>query len=233
VSEFIKDCLVARGYPAERIVKHYIGVDTAVFRPSATNSTDWPYILCVARHAEKKGIDDLLRAFSSIASLHPEVRLVLVGDGRLTGALKSLAYTLSIDHRVEFLGAQPAEIVLKLMQGARIFALFGRVGETGDAEGLGIVFNEASACGVPIVTTRVGGIPEAVIHGENGYLVAPGDISEFSKNLDRLLRDRELSRTMGERGRQIVCERFDIRKQSIELERIYRSAIDAFNIGKK
>lgn len=226
ISHFIRSKLLEKGYPENKIIQHYIGVDTVKFSPSSTKS-DKRYILCVGRHTQKKGIDTLLRAFARIASKYPSVSLIQVGTGPMTADLNALAKALGIDNRVHFLEAQSHETVLDLMRDAEIFALPSQTAENGDSEGLGIVFNEASACGVPIVSTWHGGIPEAVLDGETGFLVPERDDNALAEKLDTLLDDRALGKKMGQRGREFVCERFDIRKQTAKLEAIYDSLTHA------
>lgn len=222
VSQFIRNQLIEKGYSAEKIIQHYIGVDTQKFFPS-NNKSDERYILCVGSHKQKKGIDTLLRAFARIVSKYPNVLLVQVGAGYMTSELNSLAKALGISHHVRFLGAQPHETVLNLMRGAEIFTLPSQTAENGDSEALGIVFNEASACGVPIVSTWHGGISEAVLDGETGFLVPQKDYVALAERLDTLLSDRGLGKKMGQQGREFVCDVFDIRKQTIKLEAIYDS----------
>ena len=222
VSNFIRNKLLEHGYPQEKIIRHYIGVDTLKFSPS-NQKTDERYILCVGRHTEKKGIDLLLRAFARIAVKHPSVKLLQVGRGELTAKLKKLTRQLGIDQRVRFLGAQPHEMVLQLMQQAEIFALPSQTAKSGECEGLPMVILEASACGVPVVSTYHSGIPEAVIDRETGFLVSEKDHKSLAEKLDLLLSDRFLGQQMGQQGRELIKERFDIRKQTIELEAIYDS----------
>jgi len=222
VSQFIRNKLLEKGYPKQKVIQHYIGVDLEKFSPTSRKANE-RYILCVGRHVQKKGIDTLLRGFAQIASKHPDVSIIQVGTGPITKGLKALATTLGIHNRVRFLGAQPHEIVLGLMQGAEIFSLPSQEAENGDCEALGIVFNEASACAVPIVSTHHGGIPEAVLDGETGFLVPERDDKALAEKLNLLLNDRALGQKMGQRGRQFVCEEFDIRKQTAKLEAIYDS----------
>jgi glycosyltransferase involved in cell wall biosynthesis len=224
VSHFIRTKLLEKGYPEEKIIQHYIGVDTAKFSPS-DRIPDERYILCVGRHTQKKGIDTLLRAFAQVARKHPSVSLIQVGKGSLTTELKVLAKELGIDNRVRFLGAQPHETVLNLMRDAEIFALPSQVAADGTCEGLPIVHNEASACGIPIVSTWHSGIPEAVLDGKTGFLVPERDDMALAEKLDTLLSDRALGKEMGQRGRELVCEVFDIRKQTVKLEAIYDSLL--------
>ena len=164
-----------------------------------------------------------MRAFASIAVKHPSVTLLQVGQGALTAKLQTLTKQLGIDKRVRFLGAQPHKTVLQLMQKAEIFALPSQIAKSGECEGLPIVILEASACGVPVVSTYHSGIPEAVIDGETGFLVSEKDHKSLAEKLDMLLRDRALGKKMGQQGRELINERFDIRKQTSKLEAIYDS----------
>lgn len=220
VSHFIQKKLLEKGYPQEKIILHHIGVNTARFLPTQ-NKADERYILCVGRHTEKKGIDTLLRAFAQIAEKYPKVSLIQVGHGTMTAYLHTLAKKLKISKRVRFLGAQKHDTVLKLMQGAEIFALPSQTAQNGDCEGLPIVLNEASACGIPVISTFHSGIPEAILDGETGFLVQEKDHQSLAEKLDILLGDRSLGQTMGKQGREFVCESFDIRKQTHKLEAIY------------
>lgn len=223
ISEYIKGRLLERGYPDEKVRVHYIGVNLEEFTPAPSLPNGERYVLCVGRHTEKKGIDTLLRAWAEIAGRHPSVTLVQVGAGPLTVELTELAHRLGIERRLRFLGVQPRREVLRLMQQAEVFCLPSRAAVSGDCEGLGIVFNEASACAVPVVATRHGGIPEAVLHGETGLLVPEGDSKALGEALDHVLSDGALREQFGRRGREYVCERFDARKQGAKLEDIYDS----------
>jgi len=224
VSNFIRNKLLEKGYPKEKIIQHYIGVDTEKFCPIGRKSKE-RYILCVGSHKEKKGIDTLLHAFARVARKYPDILLIQVGAGPITKELHALADEIGIRDRVRFLGAQPHENVLNLMKNAEIFSLPSREAENGDSEALGIVFNEASACAIPIVSTQHGGIPEAVLDGETGFLVPEGNDVALAEKLDTLLADRALGEKMGQRGREFVCKVFDIRKQTVKLEAIYDSII--------
>jgi len=226
VSRFIREKLLERGYPEDKIIQHYIGVDTDKFTPS-DNKGDERYILCVGRHTAKKGIDTLLRAFARVADKHPDVILVQVGADDATRSLQGLTAKLGLQGRVRLLGPQPHETVRQLMRSAEIFALPSQTAATGDSEALGIVFNEASACGIPIVATWHGGIPEAVLDGETGLLAQEKDDSSLADKLDILLCDRELGKRMGRRGREYVCDMFDIGKQTSKLEAIYDDVLQS------
>jgi colanic acid/amylovoran biosynthesis glycosyltransferase len=221
VSGFIADCLRARGYPEDKIVVHYIGVDTQKFRPRPRPRSGARFILSVGRHVEMKGVDTLLRAFARIAHKHTDVNLVQVGIGPLTPSLARLTRELGLLGRVQFRGAIGHGQVVDLMQQAELFALPSQTASDGHSEGLGIVFNEASASGLPVVATWHGPIPEAVLDGTTGMLVPERDDRALSERLEILLGDRALGAEMGRRGRELVCERFDLRTQTATLEDLY------------
>jgi glycosyltransferase involved in cell wall biosynthesis len=222
VSKFIETRLIAAGYPKARILQHYIGVDINKF--SFGREAQDPFLLCVARHTEKKGLDILLKAFARIVDLFPRINLIQIGSGPLSGSLIQLTHELGLDGRVKFLGAQPHAKVVELMRSAYAFILPSRTAHGGDSEALGIVFNEASACGVPILSTWHGGIPEAVLHGETGLLAPENDDTILAENIRILLEDRNLAHQLGLRGRELVCDNFNITTQSKKLEIIYDGA---------
>lgn len=220
VSKFIESKLLEKGYPREKVIQHYIGIDTDKFVP-CKSLPDSRYILCVGRHTEKKGIDTLLKGFAQIAAEYPDVSLLQVGSGDLEGKLKKLADNLNIAGRVKFLGAQPYNEVQRLMRGAEIFALPSQTASNGDSEGLPFVILEAMSSAIPVVSTWHSGIPEAVLDGETGFLVEEKDDQGLADRLDRLLSDRVGAKAMGKKGREVVCKYFDIRKQTRKLENIY------------
>lgn len=226
VSRFVEQALIDAGFPLDRIVQHYIGVDTKKFQPNpGRRDPGSRYVLSVGRHVGFKGVDVLLKAFARIMPRHPDVHLLQVGAGPLTPSLKALAQELGLSARVTFLGAQPNERVVQLLQGAEVFALPSRTHASGSTEALGIVFNEASACAVPIASTRSGGIPEVVLDGETGLLCGEGDDAALAVNLDAILSDKSLGERFGRRGRELVCDSFDLQRQTEKLEQIYDEVI--------
>src|SRR5262249_36764145 len=145
-----------------------------------------PYILCVAMHNEKKGIDVLLRAFALIHDKEPSLKLVLAGDGPLHGQLKDLASALGIANKVEFLGQQGRVQVVNLLHRCEVFVLPSR------SEPFGIVLAEAMACKKPIVATTAGGIPEIIENQKNGILVEPDNEKALAEALITVLKDENL-----------------------------------------
>ncbi|ABY93548.1 glycosyltransferase [Thermoanaerobacter sp. X514] len=224
VSNYIRERVVKMGFPEDRTITHYIGIDTDKFKPIKEN-TKVPYILHVARLVENKGTKYLIEAFSYVTKKNKEVELVIIGDGPLRTELEALSKSLNIENKVHFMGAQPHSVVMEWMKKAKIFCLPSVTARSGATEGLGMVFLEAAALGVPSVATNLGGIPEAVIDGETGYLVPERAVDELAERLNYLLENETLRDKMGKAARIMVERRFNLQCQTQKLEEIYKSLL--------
>ena len=222
VSDCIRQHLLAQGCPADKVRVHYIGIDLNQFEPDPTIQRQ-PIVLFVGRLVEKKGCGQLLQAMTDVQKLHPEVRTVIIGDGPLRSSVEQQARQ-SLE-RVEFLGAQPASVVRHWMNQAQLFCVPSQRTAQQDVEGLGMVFAEAQAMGLPVVSFASGGVPEVVDHGVTGLLVPEGDVDALGKALLRLLADRALREKMAIAGQQHIAKKFDIATNTPLLEEIYDHAL--------
>jgi len=227
VSKFVVARLEELGVPVDRTQLHYIGVDTNAFDAQAKDEDQEQrlVVLHVARLVEKKGTAYLLEAFAKIAAQHPRAELVVIGTGPLAGGLEQRAARLGLGARVRWLGAQPHAAVREWLRRAAVLCLPSCTAANGDSEGLGLVLLEAAASGVPVVATRHGGIPEAVEDGSTGYLVPERDAAALGAALDALLAGDSLRARMGREARQLVRERFDLRRQTDRLEQLYAAVL--------
>ena len=213
VSEALRREAEAQGFPADRLRTHYLGVDLGRFRPGGEREAG--LILHVGRLVEKKGTTGLIDALTRLT----EARLVVIGDGPERGRLERQA--AGFGDRVRFLGALDAAAVVEWMRRASLLAAPSVTARDGDAEGLPTVIVEAAACGLPVVATRHSGIPEAVVDGETGFLVAENDRAALAEGMALLVGSAELRERMGAAARQLAEEKFDLRLQTARLERIY------------
>ncbi|HEX8261667.1 MAG TPA: glycosyltransferase [Allosphingosinicella sp.] len=218
VSDAVRKRALDAGYPPERTIIHYNGVDTSVFRPSGA-APEPGLILHVGRLVEKKGTRDLIDAVAGIDG----AILVVVGDGPSRRALERRARALGA--AVRFAGALPPVEVLGWMRRAWLLAAPSVTARDGDAEGLPTVICEAAAAGLPVVATRHSGIPEAVLDGETGLLSAEGDVAALARNLSFLLASPDMREAMSAAGRRLARERFDLEAQTARLERHYDSVV--------
>ncbi len=223
-SSFIRERLLAMGFPESRTHTHYIGVDCRAIRPRE-DFEERPVILHVARLVEVKGTRHLLRAFATVAQRYDGVQLLIIGDGPLRRPLQALAAAAGIRDRVEFLGALPHADVLAWMRKAAMLVLPGIRTATGREEGLGMVLLEAAATGLPVIGSRVGGIPECILDGRTGFLVPERDDAALAERMGELLEDPVKRRQMGTAGRALVERRFDIERQTEALESLYDSLL--------
>ena len=221
VSQFIRDQLLSLGTAEEKVVVHYIGVDRQRFSPKKIQRQ--PMVLFVGRLVEKKGVEYLIQAMAHVQRQQPDVELVIIGDGPLRSQLQTLAEQLSV--RVRFLGKQPPEQVRHWMNCAQVFCGPSIVADSGDAEGFGMVFVEAQAMGLPVVSFATGGVTEAVIHGQTGLLAPEKDTAQLTKAIQRLLTDEALRQKFARAGQAHVAKKFDLHKNTRQLETIYDEVI--------
>jgi glycosyltransferase involved in cell wall biosynthesis len=199
-------------------------VDCQAIRPRE-EFEEKPVILHVARLVEVKGTRYLLRAFATVARRYDGVQLLIIGDGPLRRPLQALAASLGIQERVQFLGALPHDDVLSWMRKAAMLVLPGVRTGTGREEGLGMVLLEAAATGLPIIGSRVGGIPECIVDGETGFLVPEREEAALAQRMGELLEDSAKRLQMGTAGRALMERQFDIERQTKVLERFYDSLL--------
>jgi glycosyltransferase involved in cell wall biosynthesis len=196
--------------PASRIVNVGVGIDLDRFGKARANDglarelglAGSPVVGMVAKLTPVKGHEFFLAAAQRVAREHEGVRFLVVGDGPLRGRLEETASSLGLDGRIHFVGArEDVDTLLKIMD---VFVL------SSTSEGSPNVIVEAMAAGVPVVATRVGGVPELVRDGESGILVEPGDVDGLSRAMLALLTDPDLAARMGKLARSLAHERHDI-----------------------
>ncbi|WP_431044852.1 glycosyltransferase family 4 protein [Streptomyces sp. P1-3] len=204
-------------HAAARMVQLTPGVDEKVFHPGSGGEevrarlglADRPVVVCVSRLVPRKGQDTLIHAMPRILERIPDTALLIVGGGPYARDLKRLAETTGVADSVYFTGAVPWEELPAHYGAGDVFAMPCRTRRRGlDVEGLGIVYLEASATGLPVVAGDSGGAPDAVLDGETGWVVRGGSARDCADRIVELLRDPELRRTMGLRGRAWVEERW-------------------------
>jgi colanic acid/amylovoran biosynthesis glycosyltransferase len=218
VSAFIRQKAIERGFPANKILVHHIGIDTTRFSPRVDGGTE-PVVLFVGRLVPKKGCRDLIQAMARVQQARPDAELVVVGDGPLRAELEALAG--KILGRYRFLGALPAAEVRGWYLQCRLFCAPSVTAPTGETEGLPITVLEAQAMALPVVSTVHAGIPEAVTDGETGLLVREQDAEALGDRILAVLQNQDLAGRLGEAARRSVLSRFDMRRQIELLERIY------------
>ena len=218
VSHFIAEQALARGCPEHKLVQHYIGIDLERFQ-QAKNETGHPSLLFVGRLVEKKGCTYLLQAMSRLKPRYPELQLTIIGTGDLEPALRQEASQRQLN--VNFAGTANASQIAAQLARCWLFVAPSITAQSGDAEGLGMVFLEAQALQTPVVSFRSGGLVEAVEDGVSALLCEEKDVQGLADNIASLLENPTLRHNMGQSGRARVEQGFDLRKQCAKLESIY------------
>ena len=186
--------------PPGRVELAYHGLDLARFPRVEKPPHDGPVILLsVGRAVEKKGYDDLLVALAALPD-DLDWRFIHIGGGPLLGPLQSQARAAGIDQRMTWLGAQAFDVVLANYRSADIFVLPCRIAADGDRDGLPNVLMEAMACALPVLSSRVSGIPELIDDGISGRLTPPGDARALAAALGELIADGGLRDRLGAAG---------------------------------
>jgi phosphatidylinositol alpha-1,6-mannosyltransferase len=187
------------------------GVDLDTFQPSVSGQpvrdryglTDRPVVVCVSRLVPRKGQDVLIRALPAVRERVPDARLLIVGGGRYARQLHRLAERTGVADAVTFTGAVPYPELPAHFAAGDVFAMPCRTRRLGmDVEGLGMVFLEASATGLPVLAGDSGGAPDAVRDGVTGEVVPGADLAAVTDRLAGLLADRPRAQAMGRAGRQ-------------------------------
>ena len=217
VSHAMRRKLIEMGAPPERVHYNPCGVDCESF-DGASPSEAPPHVLAVGRFVEKKGPQLTLAAFAEVLRQYPEARLRMIGDGPLLVECQRLSRRLSIDHAVTLLGRRPHQAIAEEMRRARLFVQHSIEAASGDSEGTPVSILEAGASGLPVVSTRHGGIPDVVLDEETGMLVEEGDIEGMARRMLRLLRDPALAARLGGEARRRVRAHFSA---SLSIERLW------------
>jgi phosphatidyl-myo-inositol dimannoside synthase len=192
------------------------GVDAERFVPDGAARADLrsryglgerPVVVCLSRLVPRKGQDMLIRALPGIRRQIPDAALVIVGNGPHRETLQRLAHRHGVEAHVLFTGGVPGEELPAHHAMADVFAMPCRTRGGGlDVEGLGIVYLEASACGVPVVAGRSGGAPETVRDGETGVVVDGTDVAAITAAITGLLADPDRAAAIGAAGRRWIVE---------------------------
>ena len=225
------------------------GVDCELFKPEAiSNEVAWASRPCIVppkstgetpmpplfqsapsqivrlgffKNLERKyGPEVLVEAFAKVVVACPEARLTLAGKGDMTESLRKRVAELGLSDKVEFPGRLPHEQMMAAMRSTDIFVMPSTCQES-----FGVAAIEASACEVPVIATRVGGVPEAVIDGQTGILVPPFDSNRLAEACIALVRDPERRARLGRAGRQFVLDHYQWHANAATMASVYRQLL--------
>ena len=222
ISRAIAEILAGQGVEQEKIRLIYSAVDTSLYRPGGDRSAlqeelslpaHAKLVGMVSQFIPRKGHDVMLECIRNMVSEVPDARFLFFGKGSLKEKIGNMAAEMGIGDACRFCGFR--EDLPALLPSLDLLV------HPAVMEGLGVSLLQASACGVPIVAAKAGGIPEVVIQGKTGVLVPPGDPQALARAVIRLLKEREEAERMGRAGRRMVEQRFSIDRMVEEYLDLY------------
>lgn len=228
ISSFNRDVIVGTCGPgvADKVRVIHCGVDPDVFAPRGARRTPGPFrIVCVASFEEVKGHEYLLDACRTLAGQGLDFTCDLVGDGPRRTAIESRIAAHGLQDRVHVRGPQPRDRVREFLRQADAAVLTSVPTAEGKKEGIPVVLMEAMAAGLPVVASRLSGIPELVRHGETGLLAEPRDVPAIAAALTALAQDPVQAARMGAAGRELVLEQFHQERNAAVLLQCFRQVI--------
>ncbi|HWW19434.1 MAG TPA: glycosyltransferase [Steroidobacteraceae bacterium] len=225
------DCVhhaLRAGASMEKIHLIMNGADLRRFSPSG-ETPDRPYgnkmVFACRQLFPRKGIRYLIQAVARLRPQHPDIRLVLAGDGFERAELEALADKLGVGDITTFLGWVVNSDLPKYFRACAVSVIPSL------EEGFGIPAAEAMGCEVPVVATDAGGLPEVVANGETGFVVPKADANALAEAIGKLLTDSALAHRMGKAGRQRALERFDWMRSAERFEELYTSLLSPAGVA--
>lgn len=221
ISHFCRSQAMAFSKPEQWQKLHIVhcGVEADLY--GERQNTSGKNLLFVGRLAAVKGLPVLFEALAMLQESHPDIRLTLIGDGPDRALLETLAKPLG--KMVSFARYRSQSEVALALQASDALVL------PSFAEGLPVVLMEAMAARIPVITTRIAGVPELVEEGISGVLVAPGDSVALAAGIERIIMEGDLRESMGRAGRKKVIQEFDIKQETLWLGEIMK----AYQTGQK
>lgn len=227
VCRHFRDLAIDLGCPPDKIRVIGSPIDTGVFAPPKLprRSEGAVRLVAVGRLVEKKGFADAIEAAAILTGQGRDICLDILGEGPLRGDLEGRITRAGLAGRVRLHGAASGAQVLAALHGADIALAPSVTAADGDTDGIANTAKEAMATGLPVIATRHGGLPELVIPGENGDLVAEHDPGALARAIARMMGDPAARGAMGEAGRQRVVAAFDRGHVLRETVKAYRMAL--------
>jgi len=225
-TEFLSRQLQRLGCPKEKIFVLPAGVEMFrfPFKRRFLNRGTTIQILTVSRLVEEKGIPFMLRAVKLLVEMGHPIHYTIVGDGPLYNDLWNLCIILGVEDNVSFVGAVEHSEVTHYFSEAHIFVLPSIIAPNGGIEAQGLVLQEAQACGLPVVGTNIGGIPEGFLNGMSGFLVQDQSPEGLAIVISKLIERCDNWPEFGRCGRAFVEKKYANSKLCILLEEIYKKA---------
>jgi len=225
VSTPMKKIAMKLGLPGDRgtVIHGPVGIDTDDLKKTVQQQ---PFaekygrsLVHVGNLTAPKRAETIIRALQKVTEMYADCRLIIIGEGNLRPSLEALADELGLRKHVSFCGALPHEEVLNMLQGADVFV------HCSDHEGLGMAIMEAMGAGLPVVASRVGGVPDLVREGETGFMISPDDVDKYAEKILLLLKNDQLRQKLGTNARHFAEKHLNKQTILAQLETVYEEIL--------
>ncbi|WP_298247535.1 glycosyltransferase [uncultured Christiangramia sp.] len=222
VSKKMYEKLLQMGCPQEKIIYNVYGPNDRFLKvsPKFTNKQ----FISVGRFVDKKAPYYTLLAFSKVLKSYPEAKLVMAGDGVLLNTCKNMSRYLGIENNVSFPGIITPEIYQEYLENSLAFVQHSVLADNGDSEGTPVSILEASAAGLPVISTLHAGIPDVIINGTTGLLVKEHDVDAMAIKMKIFLKDQNIARKMGEAGKKNISLNYTISRHLGKINELIQKA---------
>jgi len=221
ISQYNKKVLLREAPETEsrKIKTIHLGVDTKVFLPCPQANQGPPVLLAVGYLLARKGHEYLIEACRLLKARGIAYRCVIVGEGPKRKELENLIHRYNMEREVELAGSAPHESIQRYYNRADIFV------HPALSEGIPVVLMEAMSKGLPVIATRITGVPELVQHEENGILVSPANVVELIEGMTRLLKDKEFRTRLGNNATRTIVQRFNIDVNALKVKKCFEEEL--------
>ncbi len=223
VSKVMIEKLKALGCPEEKLVYNVYGPQPEFHEIEPTFSKK--QFIAIGRFTDKKAPYYTLLAFAEAAKQHPDARLVMAGDGALLNVCLNLAKYLKIEKQVTFPGVINSDEYRSYLRESLAFAQHSITAENGDIEGTPLAVLEASAAGLPVISTKHAGIPDVIVEEETGLLVEEHDVEGMAQHMMHLLDNLENAKRMGTAGKKNIKQHFTLEGHIASLQETLQNSI--------
>jgi len=208
-------------YPCPSLLSFRSQIHDELSKELLTDLSGKRIILTISRLVERKGISYVIDALPEILRSYPNVVYVVIGEGPHQITLQKQAEKQGVSKNIYFMGALEGVVIRQWIERCDIFIMTPFTLKNGNMEGFGIVFLEANSCGKPVIGSRCGGIPDAVIDGETGILVDEKNSAQIVHAAIELLSDNELSKRLGENGKKRVEQEFQWKMRTEKIKSLF------------
>lgn len=202
--------LLDLGCPKNKLVYNVYGPNEKFY--DVNSKFTEPQFISVGRFVDKKAPYYLILAFEKVVVKYPEARLVMAGKGELLNVCKNLVKYYGLNDKIIFPGVISAEEYRKYLNSSVAMIQHSVTADSGDSEGTPVAIIEASASGLPVISTRHAGIPDVILDGETGFLVEEHEVTKMAEYMLMFLQNREMARTMGKKGKQNIQVNYSLNK---------------------